>query len=568
MNPAPADRPMVQIIVLFLLALLLFSGLSSAPLIDWDENIYAEASRQMLVRSDFLNPHINDQPFAEKPPFYFWVMATLFKMFGINEFAARSTSALSHLLFAIYLGYRLRKLLGSFSFFYAILYAGAFGPLLSARFAVIDNMFNAMIGVAAFELFLLMQAAKSSTRYLHALLAALAMGTAVLTKGPLGGVIPLVAVLSVVLGQAWLDLPRGLPLPQKASRFIASAWLRLFRALPPGPLALTGILSLTIALSWFAINFLVSGPQFLAGFAAFQGMLFSQPLDSHEGPFFYHFIVALLGLFPWTPLLLLYFNREVRMAVVHKERDLVFFCLGWILFVLILFSFVRTKLPHYSASMYIPQTLLILIALREAAGLSVRWNWIQILTATYMIVLGLAFAILPYTFGDFREKMGFIMKNPPEPHALAFLPGMLLVGLAFVTVFFLKKRQWFSYLCSGLFSTALFLASLWVLVLPLYTSHNQGPLRTLMQEAYSKNGELAMYRFLSFDLFFYGQRTIEVLHSYKFKGNAERLNQPGQKDLYVLCRKDHKLQLTLEHPSLEHVRDLGLHSMYVLRARP
>ena len=33
--------------------------------------------------------------------------------------------------------------------------------------------------------------------------------------------------------------------------------------------------------------------------------------------------------------------------------------LGWLFFVLILFSFVSTKLPHYSASVYLPISLLI-----------------------------------------------------------------------------------------------------------------------------------------------------------------------------------------------------------------
>ena len=48
-------------------------GSAVAPLIDWDENIYAEASRQMLLRSDYLNIYVNDYPFAEKPPFFFMV---------------------------------------------------------------------------------------------------------------------------------------------------------------------------------------------------------------------------------------------------------------------------------------------------------------------------------------------------------------------------------------------------------------------------------------------------------------------------------------------------------------
>lgn len=553
------------------LVVLLFSGLTQAPLIDWDENIYGEASRQMLVRGDYLNPHINNQPFAEKPPFYFWVMAGLFKVFGVGEFAARSTSALSHLLFLLYISLRLRKLLGGSAFWYGLLYAAALGPMLSARFAVIDNMFNALIGVAAFELLFLWRSRQLAEQCYHATLAGLAMGVAVLTKGPLGGVIPLVAYAGLVGTRAW-------PVRQ--------LWQDCWKMVPPLPFALAAVISLSIASSWFVINYFVSGPEFLAGFATFQKMLFSQPLDSHEGPFFYHFLVALVGLFPWTPLLLLYANKNIRQNVYREHKELIWFSLFWIGFVLVLFSFVRTKLPHYSASMYIPQTLLILLALKEALQQladqkasgsngtvpSQVWfpsRWTVGLSLGYVIVFGSAFAILPYTFADFREKMGFVSDATLnlEPHPLAFLPGVLLLFGGGLAVFFLRRVSIVAYISTAALSMGLFLSTLWAIVLPLYTTHNQAPLRRLMQEAYEQGGDLAMYRFLSFDLFFYGQRPIEVLHSYKFKGDATRLNVPGRKDLYVLARKDHRLQLSLEHPRLVHLKDLGLHSLFVLRAQ-
>ena len=72
----------VQLFFLFVYAFIfLFIGLDAAALIDWDENIYAEASRQMLARQDYLNIYINGQPFAEKPPLYFWLQSLSFNFF-------------------------------------------------------------------------------------------------------------------------------------------------------------------------------------------------------------------------------------------------------------------------------------------------------------------------------------------------------------------------------------------------------------------------------------------------------------------------------------------------------
>ena len=62
-------------------------------MIDWDENVYAEASKQMILRGDYLNIYINDAPFNEKPPFFLWLQVLSFKLFGINEFAARFPAA-------------------------------------------------------------------------------------------------------------------------------------------------------------------------------------------------------------------------------------------------------------------------------------------------------------------------------------------------------------------------------------------------------------------------------------------------------------------------------------------
>ena len=67
---------------------LLLLGLS--PLMDTTEARYGEISRLMVELNDWVTPWFTyDMPFWGKPPLAFWISALSFKVFGINEFAAR-----------------------------------------------------------------------------------------------------------------------------------------------------------------------------------------------------------------------------------------------------------------------------------------------------------------------------------------------------------------------------------------------------------------------------------------------------------------------------------------------
>ena len=60
------------LLIILIGSLLFFPYLGQVHLFDWDEINFAELSREMLVLNDYLNVHINFQPFWEKPPFFFW----------------------------------------------------------------------------------------------------------------------------------------------------------------------------------------------------------------------------------------------------------------------------------------------------------------------------------------------------------------------------------------------------------------------------------------------------------------------------------------------------------------
>lgn len=78
---------LVFLVAAFCLRLLL---LGAYPLMDTTEVRYAEIARKMLELNDWITPWFGyEVPFWGKPPLSFWVTALSFKLFGINEFAAR-----------------------------------------------------------------------------------------------------------------------------------------------------------------------------------------------------------------------------------------------------------------------------------------------------------------------------------------------------------------------------------------------------------------------------------------------------------------------------------------------
>src|ERR1700744_4168407 len=80
-------------VVLFSLALLL-AGNWIMPLTDRDEVRFAEASREMIQRGDYVVPWFNGNYRFDKPILIYWCQSTSYRIFGDNDFAARFPSAL------------------------------------------------------------------------------------------------------------------------------------------------------------------------------------------------------------------------------------------------------------------------------------------------------------------------------------------------------------------------------------------------------------------------------------------------------------------------------------------
>src|SRR6516164_2329627 len=82
------------ILLLALAAGLSFPNLGGPSLWDMDEGVNAEAAREMLESGNWITPYFNYELRTAKPALLYWLQATSYQLFGVNEFAARLPAVL------------------------------------------------------------------------------------------------------------------------------------------------------------------------------------------------------------------------------------------------------------------------------------------------------------------------------------------------------------------------------------------------------------------------------------------------------------------------------------------
>lgn len=351
-------------------ALLFIPFLGQVHLFDWDEVNFAECAREMLVTKNYLRVQIDFQPFWEKPPLFIWMQAFCMSLFGINEFAARLPNALMGIVTLCTLFYVGKRVVSErMAWWWVVLYAASWLPHFYFKSAIIDPTFNFFIFLSFFQVYLMRNGRKA---LLHALLAGVFLGLAVLTKGP---VAILVAMLSLVV---YLLLNKG---------FWGYKW--------PHFLVLIVACAATTFL-WFGVDIVRNGWWFTQEFITYQIRLFRTEDAGHGGPFYYHFIILLIGCFPAAAFL--FQSGRKSTAVRNTKEESEFARWMWILFwvTLILFSIVKTKIVHYSSLCYFPLSFLAALQLSRIDEARVKMKKVvTVLLAVIGSLLAVVITLLP-----------------------------------------------------------------------------------------------------------------------------------------------------------------------------
>jgi dolichol-phosphate mannosyltransferase len=308
--------------IFFLSGLLLFPNLSYA-LIEPDEGRYAEISREMLGSGNWIVPTLNHEPFDDKPPLLYWLVAFSLKLMGPKLLAARmvpATAAFGTVLATFWFG---RRVLGwRAALLGASVLTSMAGFVQCGRFLVTDGLLALTESLALFTAYEAIQGERLAWNWWICSSVCCALG--VLTKGP----IALVCVTVPVAAFSLLNRRRA-----------CLHWLHWC-----GYLALT----LMLAAPWY-IAIMARQPSFGSLFFFEHHLMRFFGSAFHEEPFWFYLPVVLVGCMPWSVLLfpLAHFLVKTCPAFRCRRPRALGFLVLWVGWSLLFFSTSRGKLPTY-----------------------------------------------------------------------------------------------------------------------------------------------------------------------------------------------------------------------------
>lgn len=317
----------VAIASIFLFLALNWTGLGRDYLYDWDEGIYATLGREMRSSGNFLSPTWNGELWLEKPPMIAWVSGLGMSLAGENELGSRLFMPIfaGLTLYAVFLigesiggtlmGAASMAILGYFNLF-----------LARARAVNVDGM---LLSGITWTIWLLSSSAPGWT-------VGLAMGFAIMAKGPAGGLAILIA-LPFLYKKPWAYL----------KQILLSFSL--------------------VVVPWHLYSYLVHGNSFITPYL-FEQVLrrATTPIEFHtESRWFYlNFLLGDLGIGVLS-VSLIGVVMAIRQLMKGKKLQELLTILWWVILPLGLFTVSKTRLSWYILPIYPGLALLIGYAITQ-----------------------------------------------------------------------------------------------------------------------------------------------------------------------------------------------------------
>ncbi len=320
-------KPQHLVILVVLLSVTTTSRLLTdigRPATRWDEQTNIAVVRETLDKRSFPVLSYNSAPFFEKPPLWYYLNAGIGRMLGVTPIPMRMVSVIAGAIIialsVLWVWNRYGSIAGLLTWVILLLSRQLFIKDIGKVFSS-HNLNSA--DPDALQIVLMLLAFSIFTRPVRSyswIVAGLATGLAVLTKGPLGFVPIIIATI--------LPLTNGFPLKQ------------------------TWTLSLAIISPWYLAMILTFGKAFLdthIGYHLVTRAIF--PIEGNgEPPWYFLGIIANPEIYPVFPLaalsVVLWFRMYRKLSGIEKYAGII------TLLLLVIPSLMRTKLSWYILPFY------------------------------------------------------------------------------------------------------------------------------------------------------------------------------------------------------------------------
>ena len=453
-----------------------------------DSGLYAAISRQMVESGDWLNLKINGEPYDQKPHLFFWLAGLGIQIFGNANWAFKLFPFLFG-LGGIYFTYRLGKLVyNELSGKLAALIAGTSQMFFLYFFDFhTDTVLQAAVTLSIWQLAEYLDNKKP----VHFIFGFIGIGLAMLTKGPVGAVLPFFFVLFYLL------------LKKDFKELFHPKWVLGI---------LLVLVVITPALYHLWKSFGAEGLRFYF-IDNNLGRVTGKVAGSSTDPFFYLYNL-LWAFLPWTLIFITALGGEIISWFYSPKRNKTGISIfGSVLVLFVVYSIARGKAPNYMM-IFIP-----LLSVVTAGRMKYYLLWPSFLTSrliyAQIFVLLLIGAILFYS----EIK---IMDSDYLLPSLFFAGGIVLIGLYIAT----DRNRWNRLLFSTVVVAAVFNLFLNTHVVPFLFTY-QGHTQALEIFENDDSAEKTLYNFNleEYELFFNAKDSVRNIGTWEQL--YEAMEQPG-----------------------------------------
>ncbi|MDZ8054883.1 MAG: ArnT family glycosyltransferase [Aulosira sp. ZfuVER01] len=557
-------------------------NLGNVGLVDETEPLFAEASRQMFITGDWITPFFDGETRFDKPALIYWCQAIAYAIMGVNEWSVRLPSVLAAMgviglaFYTVHWSLARQDELEQVSrpvrrYLTAALAATimALTPEMIAwgRIGVSDMLLTGCIASALLCFFLgyaensQFSIANSKLPNKWYLACYVLIAGAILTKGPVGIVLP-----GIIIGAFVLYLGK-----------LSEVWQEMR--------PLMGMLViLVLSVPWYALVIWRNGWTYINSFFGYHNLeRFTEVVNGHSAPWYFYFLVVLLGFAPYSvylpaAMIRLKFWQRSHWRSQERSQQLGLFACIWFVSVFGFFTIAVTKLPSYVLPLMPAAAILVALLWSDfipdtetqhqrifPAPTSFFWSaWVN-------VVLLSAVAVALF---QLSKLVGY---DPAAPNlyqliqqlGLPIMGGMIWLLCAIVIAASILIRRWQWIISANLLGFIAFFIIVLMPALLVMDQQRQLPLRELsatIVQVQQPNEELVMLGFKKPSVVFYSHKHVTYLpSSQEVVDHIHKQTTKAVKptSILLLAEQDRFVQMGLQPDDYQHITSKGAY--YLVR---